>query len=384
MDIIDQRTGVWISSKEYINISLATPNDIVVNHLGIFILANIQDGFQDSSSQDSYLTQNSAENFAIIFADYEGNIVEIESYDPTEVTNALGAPYPKKLVIGRRNKQAPIFSFISSRNNAGRNQGGGIYISQIADQQAFFIVGSTNTAWASIDPSWTLCHLNGCFECLDGFKIQEGVWKLTWEGGFYHEYDDSDNSKDIDICLPCHESCLTCSNASERSCTSCESDKIFNAVKGTCTWDSSGGNQYLSLNGQWVSSCGDELTGIKQGKWYRGCPEDSDDFKSKINLSTVRTKSSQINCQDLTRHLYVIEGVTEKTQLSFGFNQQSESHSLMLWLRPFSTSFQRFPIMFQGKFLSFDSINFRIFHCCWFIRQHHRLSLQDSNWNNWK
>ena len=152
------RTGFQLSSKTYTGGT--EPIDMVVNHLGIFILANIDDGFKDNDSSDSYSTQNSKSNFAIILADHVGNIIEIESYDTTDAANDLGAEHPKRLVIEIQNKQQPLYAFISSRDN-DQNQRGGIYITQPTDQEALFRVGDTLASCSSVTPNCELCHSQG-------------------------------------------------------------------------------------------------------------------------------------------------------------------------------------------------------------------------------
>jgi len=123
-------------------------------------MANIKDGFKDNDSSDSYSTQNSNTNFAIIFADHDGNIIEIESYDTTDSVNDLGAEYPKKLVIGIQNKQQPLYAFISSRDN-DEGQRGGIFITQPTDQTALFKTGDTLASCGSVTPNCELCHSQG-------------------------------------------------------------------------------------------------------------------------------------------------------------------------------------------------------------------------------
>ena len=152
------RTGFKLSSKTYTGGTEAI--DMVVNHLGVFMLANIDDGFKDNDSSDSYSTQNSKSNFAIIFTDHDGNIIEIESYDTTDASNDLGAEYPKRLVVGIQNKQQPLYAFISSRGN-DQNQRGGIYISQPVDQEVLFKTGDTLASCSSITPNCELCHSQG-------------------------------------------------------------------------------------------------------------------------------------------------------------------------------------------------------------------------------
>lgn len=117
--------------------------DIFVNHIGMFIMANIPDGLKDNDDTNTYSTQNSKENFALMFLDHSGTIQEIESYDTADAANNLGAPYPQKLVVTRKNKQSLRFSFISTRDNGADNQGGGVYITQFANPQAVFVTGNS-------------------------------------------------------------------------------------------------------------------------------------------------------------------------------------------------------------------------------------------------
>ena len=107
------------------------------------MLANIEDGFKDNDSADSYSTLNGNTNFAIVFMDYDGNIIEIESYDQSDPLSNLGAEYPKRIIIGVQNKHQPIFTFLSTKDKNGINMGNGIYFTQVENQEALFTVGNT-------------------------------------------------------------------------------------------------------------------------------------------------------------------------------------------------------------------------------------------------
>ena len=87
------------------------------------MMANIGNGFKLKDATDSYSTQSSLTKFVLIYDDYSGSIIEIESYDSTSPANSLGANYPKKLVITRQNKQDPFYSFISTRDDWITNEG---------------------------------------------------------------------------------------------------------------------------------------------------------------------------------------------------------------------------------------------------------------------
>ena len=63
LTIINLRTGVEVSTKIYGSTSDESTLDIVVNHFGIFIMANIGNGFKLNGATDSYSTQNSNTNF---------------------------------------------------------------------------------------------------------------------------------------------------------------------------------------------------------------------------------------------------------------------------------------------------------------------------------
>ena len=139
--IIDQRTGFQLSSKVFGSTGDDLGIYLVANHLGLFVLATIDDGFKDTSTSDTFSTQNSRSNFAILMLDHLADILEIESYDLSVIT--LGASAPQRLVVGRRNKHAPLFGFISTRDNKDSNQGGGIYITQPSNQLALFATHTT-------------------------------------------------------------------------------------------------------------------------------------------------------------------------------------------------------------------------------------------------
>jgi hypothetical protein len=143
MTVVDYRTGLEIGTKVFGSSSQDRAIDLVTTQIGVFVIADIGDGFKDNDSADSFSTQNGNSNFAILMMDYETNIIEIESYDSSDPTNNLGAAYPKKLVVGRHNKNGPLFAFISTRDNGDNNQGGGVYITQPASQAALLTTGSS-------------------------------------------------------------------------------------------------------------------------------------------------------------------------------------------------------------------------------------------------
>ena len=347
MDLIDFRTGKHLSSKIYSGDENTQAIDMVVNYLGIFMLANIGDGFKDISSADSYTTQNGETNFAIIQMDHDGNIIEIESYDPTDAVNNLGAEFPQKLFVGIKNKQQPIFAFISTKNDASANQGRGLYITQLADQDSLFAFGNSVSTCSSITSNCELCHSRGCFKWVDGYKIHNGECKLIWDDYFYHQHDDSDDSKDIDICLPCHQTCKTCSDSTEFGCISWDIDKVLDSTFGTCTCDPGSTNIYLGLDGTWVPNWDEEFTGIKDNKWVRTCPEDSDNYSQKTDLTQALPKSTPTNWESLTHHFYITENVTVNTPLNT--KTLRYSYSATFWMRVSSTSYDTFTILSYGK-----------------------------------
>ena len=106
LTIIDLRTGSELGSKLFGSSSNEEAYNIVVNYVGMFITCNIGNGFMEQGSSNSYTTQNLALNFAILFLDCSGSIIEIESYDSS--ANSLGADYPKALIVGRLNKQEQV------------------------------------------------------------------------------------------------------------------------------------------------------------------------------------------------------------------------------------------------------------------------------------
>ena len=158
---IDIGTGLELWAKKYSGGTNNTPIDLVVNHLGIFMLAKIGDGFKDLSSVDSFTTQNSNSNFGIIYANHDGNIIEIESYDTSDPANNLGADYPKRLVVGVQNKHQPIFTFLSARDEQDDYQGGGVFITQPVNNSALFAAGDSLASCSSVTSNCELCNSNG-------------------------------------------------------------------------------------------------------------------------------------------------------------------------------------------------------------------------------
>ena len=96
----------------------------------MFLISEISSGFQQQGSDIVYTTQNNRKNFAIISADYQGEIIEIESYDLIDTQNSIGGPLPKKLFVTVKGLQEPNFIFVSTRDSENIKQGGGFYISK--------------------------------------------------------------------------------------------------------------------------------------------------------------------------------------------------------------------------------------------------------------
>lgn len=337
LTIINLRTGVEVSTKIYGSTSDESTLDIVVNHFGIFMMANIGNGFKLNGATDSYSTQNSNTNFALIYADYSGNIIEIESYDTTSSSNSIGANYPKKLIITRQNKQDPFYSFISTRDDGTTNQGGGVFITKVTNQQALFVTGNTNAACNALSPNCQLCHYQYCFKCLDGYLIQNGVCKSSCDNYFYYQHNDADNTKDINICLPWYETCKTCSGTTKTSCLGCDADKTYDSTYNTWKWITSGSTNLLGLNGVWVSTWDYGLTSTKQNEWMRSWPEDSEDYSSSID-TTARAKSTGINWYNLSKHLYFTSGVTKGYQVQIYESRQYQLFTTTFWVYISSTS----------------------------------------------
>jgi hypothetical protein len=58
LTIIDLRTGVELLSKVYGSARDDAALDLVVNQLGVYVMANVGNGFKDKDSPDDYSTQN--------------------------------------------------------------------------------------------------------------------------------------------------------------------------------------------------------------------------------------------------------------------------------------------------------------------------------------
>ncbi|CAI2385241.1 unnamed protein product [Moneuplotes crassus] len=339
LKVIDQDTGLELlaKTKKYTGGAVHSPIDMAINHLGIFLLANIGDGFQDLESLDTYTTQNANTNFAIIYIDHDGNILEIESYDTFDLANDLGANYPKRLVIGVTNKQQPVFTFLSSRDDKNDYQGGGIFVTQSANNSALFATGDTLAACSSVAPNCELCSSHGCLKCSPGYKLQNTECKLTCDIGYFQVKDDPDDTLDIDICLPCHRSCLTCSDSTEAGCLTCTADKVLNSTKKTCTCDQSSGDKFMDGAGACVSSCGELLTGRYKHQCVRSCLEDSDDYVQRSSLVQPFTKSTANNCESTTQHYKVTEGTTNNLEI-YKTRRGVKKFSFTSWVRISSAS----------------------------------------------
>ncbi|CAI2386633.1 unnamed protein product [Moneuplotes crassus] len=356
IQMVDFRTGLELSKKRYHGSDQSRPIFMTANHLGVFILANIENGFKDLSSSNSFTTQNSVTNFGIIYADHDGNILEIESYDASDPVNDLGENYPKRLVIGIQNKHQPIFTFMSSRDEQNDYQGGGVFITQPVNNSALFTIGDSVASCSGVKLNCELCSSNSCFKCSPGYKIQNGECKLTCDNNFFQVKDDINDELDIDICLPCHKSCLTCFDQTETGCLSCDADKVIDVTKNTCQCSQSSGPKFLGADGTCASVCGELLTARYDKKCVKTCPENSDDYLQKVDTVNARTKSSQINCQSLTKHFKVQEGVTDIPY--FGENLwQKKDFTMTLWVKVSSTTNNEFTIASSGTMLITGILN---------------------------
>jgi hypothetical protein len=144
LTIIDLRTGVELLSKVYGSARDDAALDLVVNQLRSVCHGQCWKWIQRQGFTWRLLaTQNGKDNFALIFMDYDGNIQEVESYDTTDVANDLNGDYPKELIVARKDKQEPLYAFLSYRYSDDIKLKGGFYLTYPADQQALFVTGNS-------------------------------------------------------------------------------------------------------------------------------------------------------------------------------------------------------------------------------------------------
>jgi hypothetical protein len=345
LSIVDMRTGVEIDNKVYGSTRDDTVLDMLVNQFGVYVMANLGNGFKDKDASDDYSTQNGVDNFALIFMDYDGNIQEIESYDTTDVANDLNGDYPKELIIARKDKQELLYAFLSYRDHDDLNFKGGFYLTYPADQQALFVTENSLAVCSGVSPNCELCSNSVCFKWEDGYKIQNGICKSAWDDYFYHQYDDlSDDTKDIDICLPCHETCKTWSDGTARGCLTWAADKVYDSTYKTCTCDTSTANKYLGLNGVWVSACNFGLAATKANACYRTWPSDSDNYSSTKG-AVATEKSTSFSWYTLDRHLYFEEGTTEVLKSVNARERYLDQFTFTFWIYINQSSHSAIPIL---------------------------------------
>jgi hypothetical protein len=184
-----------------------------------------------------------------------------------------------------------------------------------------------------------------CFKWEDGYKIQNGVCKSAWDDYFYHQYDDlSDDTKDIDICLPCHETCKTWSDGTARGCLTWAADKVYDSTYKTCAWDTSTANKYLGLNGACVSAWDFGLAAIKANECYRTWPSDSDNYSSTKG-AVASEKSTSFSWYNLDRHLYFEEGVTEVLKSVNVRARYLDQFTFTFWIYINQSSYSTIPIL---------------------------------------
>jgi hypothetical protein len=354
ISIIDVRTGIELSTKVYGSSVDDSPLDLVVNQFGLYVMAIIGNGFKDLDAADDYSTQNVVDNFALILLDHSGNIQEIESYDKTDVVNNLNGDYPKELIIARKNKQQPLYAFLNYRKHEDLNFKGGVYLTYPTDHQALFTAGNSLVACSGVSPNCELCSTSICFKWEDGYKVQNGIWKLTWDDYFYHQYDDlSDDSKDIDICLPCHETCKTWSDGTSRGCLTCDADKVYDNTYKTWTWDDTSVNKYLGLNGIWVSNCDFGLAAIKANECYKAWPSDSDNYSASKGI-TAREKSTSFDWYNLDRHLYFEENASDVLKVLNGETEFLDQFTFTFWIYINQSSHSAIPILGSSNLFSIN------------------------------
>lgn len=345
LSIIDARTGIELANRIYGSSREDKAFALTANWFGLYVMATIHDGFGDSQSVDTYSTQNSKSNFALILMDYDGNIQEIESYDASDLVNDIGEDYPKDMIIARQNKHNPLYSFIGYRYNEVNKEKGGMYITTVANHQSLFVTGSSLAACTSVSLNWVLWHSTICFRCEDGYKIQNGVCKAVWDDHFYHQYDDTLNdANDIDIWLPWHETCKTWIDGTKYGWLSWDAGKVFDSTYNTCSWDSSSANKYLGLNGLWTNQWGFGLAAIRNNECFRSCPEDSGDFSSSLS-SIPRLKSLDIECFNLDRHLFFTENMTKPIYFDFREGDSVNIFTISFWMYINSSSFTVIPLI---------------------------------------
>ena len=355
VNIVDLRTGMQISEHVLGSTSNDSPLDIIANHFGVFLMGNIGNGFKTIGSADDYQTQNSNDNFALIFMDYDCNILEIESYDTSDASNSINGDYPKQFLIARKNKQEPLYSFLSYRFYDEYKIAGGVYITTLADNQALFVTGNSLATCSSLS-NWELCSSSVWFKCEDGYKVQNGLCVLSWGDDFYHQYDDTtDDTNDIDIWIPCHETCKTCSDSTEYGCLTCDSDKVFNSTYNTWECDTSSSNKYLGLYGTCVSDWDYGLAAVRRNEWFKACPLDSDDYSSGAQ-ATAQNKSTGTNWYNLDRHLYFVENTTTPISITDTKMLHLAPMTVTLWVYLNETSYSDIPILLFDNFFTLKLI----------------------------
>jgi hypothetical protein len=270
------------------------------------------------------------------------------------VANDLNGDYPKELIIARKDKQKPLYAFLSYRYSDDIKLKGGFYLTYPADQQALFVTGNSLATCSGVSSNCELCSNSICLKWEDGYKIQNGICKSTWDDYFYHQYDDlSDDTKDIDICLPCHETCKTWSDGTARGCLTWAADKVYDSTYKTCAWDTSTANKYLGLNGACVSAWDFGLAAIKANECYRTWPSDSDNYSSTKG-AVASEKSTSFSWYNLDRHLYFEEGVTEVLKSVNVRARYLDQFTFTFWIYINQSSYSTIPILGNTEVFSIN------------------------------
>ncbi|CAI2362073.1 unnamed protein product [Moneuplotes crassus] len=317
--VLELKTGIRKHTKTFEHQKF---RDLKVgSHMDLIV---ISETLRDSSEQH-------LSTFSVSRMDFQLNKLDEVTSPIQEVEQHLDGPSPQRVI-----SLAGNLVFLSERANT-HHQGGGVYATWT--RSSLFVVGNSTEQCQSIRDHCEVCYSNSCSICQQGYSNINGECHKQCGDHYLQHKVPSDNKSKYSVCLPCHASCKTCSDQTEFGCLSCDSDKVFDAVKHTCKCYLPD-KQFMQPNGTCTQNCGDILPARYNGVCVASCPANSDDYLQRISNKRM-PKSQQKNCGLYQEHYKVEANRTRNIVIPFSFYYENE-FSLSLWARvalPSSDSF---------------------------------------------
>ncbi|CDW88139.1 neurohypophysial n-terminal domain containing protein [Stylonychia lemnae] len=337
--------------------------DLKITFTGLYILALIDDQFMPHKDNDKmWGTQNSQANLALIWMDFNDQIIDIESAS----FNNLPSPYPQKILVPRTIETTQSFVFVAPRTNDPIDIKGGFMITYYNDSNQVF---SQSIGCGSTCSKCSPFNIGTCIKCKIGFYMFEN---LCYEGGCpdfsYPVFDSFGN--DLKYCQQCHYTCKTCTGPTKDACSTCCTENkcgpIYNRAPqlGKCVCPVG----LIDSNGFCVQRCTLNLAGKSNELCYPQCPSNSYPFIQYDQAAQAQERSqydssSQTDCYQSSQHLrFSTSGKGLAVQGQPDLTEMPQQYTIGFWVRPIALNTDSYFINAYGRvFVKAQSSTQRVF-----------------------